>query len=61
VGGFERIGDTDQLVAPVVQSELSLANLESVDELVETGVGEATACELVSQFPCRTVRRSGAA
>jgi hypothetical protein len=55
VGGLECVGDAEQLVALLVQSEVSLANLGlfSVDELVGTGVGEAAACELVSQFACR--------
>jgi hypothetical protein len=55
VGGLERIGDAEQVVALLVQSEVSLANLGSftVDELAPTGIGEAAACELLSQFKCR--------
>ncbi len=55
VGGLERIGDAEQVVALLVQSEVSLANLGSftVDELAATGIGEAAACELLSQFECR--------
>ena len=55
MGGLERIGDAAQLTALLVQSEVSLANLGSftVDELAATGIGEAAACELLSQFKCR--------
>jgi hypothetical protein len=54
VGGLERIGDAEQVVALLVQSEVSLANLGAftVDELAATGIGEAAACELLSQFKC---------
>ena len=40
-------------------SEVSLANLGSftVDELAGTGIGEATACKLLSQFKRRGMRR----
>jgi uncharacterized C2H2 Zn-finger protein len=52
VGGLERIGDAEQVVALLVQSEVSLVNLKllTVDELAATGVGEAVACELLSQL-----------
>jgi hypothetical protein len=52
VGGLERIGDAEQVVALLVQSEVSLDNLKllTVDELAATGVGEAVACELLSQL-----------
>ena len=55
VGGLERIGDAEQVVALLLQGEVSLANLGlfTVDELAGTGVGEAAACELLSQFMCR--------
>ena len=58
VGGLERIGDAEQVVALLLQGEVSLANLGlfTVDELAGTGVGEAAACELLSQFQCRGVR-----
>jgi hypothetical protein len=38
---------------------VSLANLGAfkVDELAATGIGEAAACELLSQFKCRGMRR----
>jgi hypothetical protein len=59
VGGVERIGDAEQVVAMLLQSKVSLANLGSftVDELAATGIGEATACELLSQFKCRGMSR----
>jgi hypothetical protein len=59
VGGLERIGDAEQVVALLLQGEVSLANLGlfTVDELAGTGVGEAVACELLSQFKSRVVRR----
>jgi hypothetical protein len=59
VGGLERIGDAEQVVALLVESEVSLANLGSftVDELAATGIGEAAACELLFQFECRGMRR----
>jgi hypothetical protein len=52
VGGLEHIGDAEQVVALLVQSEVSLVNLKllTVDELAATGVGEAVACELLSQL-----------
>jgi hypothetical protein len=52
VGGLERIGNAEQVVALLVQSEVSLANLKlfTVDELAATGVGEDVACELLSQL-----------
>jgi hypothetical protein len=52
VGGLERIGDAEQVVALLVQSEVSLVNLKwfTVDELAASGVGEAVACELLSQL-----------
>ena len=52
VGGLERIGDAEQVVALLVQSEVSLANLKlfTVDELAATGIGAAVACELLSQL-----------
>ena len=55
VGGLERIGDAEQVVALLVRSEVSLANLESftVDELAAMGIGEAAASELLSRFECR--------
>jgi hypothetical protein len=55
VGGLERIGDAEQVVALLVRSEVSLANLGSFtfDELAATGIAEAAACELLSQFKCR--------
>ena len=57
VGGLERIGDAEQVVALLVRNEVPLANLGafSVDELAATGIGEAAAswCELLSQFKCR--------
>ncbi len=57
VGGLERIGDAEQVVALLVRSEVPLANLGSftVDELAATSIGEAAAswCELLSQFKCR--------
>jgi hypothetical protein len=52
VGGLERIGDAEQVVALLVESEVSLANL-GVDELAAMGIGEAAASELVCQFECR--------
>ncbi len=66
VGGLERIGDAEQVVAllvrsevSLVRSEVSLANLGSftVDELAATGIGKAAACELLSQFKCRSGMR----
>jgi hypothetical protein len=59
VVGLERIGDAEQVVALLVQSEVSLANLGAftVDELAATGIGEAAACELLSQFKCCGMRR----
>jgi hypothetical protein len=59
VGGLEHLGDAEQVVALLVRSEVSLANLGSftVDELAATGIGEAAACELLSQFKCRGMRR----
>ena len=53
------VGDAAQLTALLVQSEVSLANLGSftVDELAATGIGEAAACELLSQFKCRGMGR----
>ncbi len=61
VGELERIGDAEQVVALLVRSEVSLANLGAfpVDELAATGTGEAAACELelLSQFTCRGMRR----
>jgi hypothetical protein len=58
VGGLERIGDTERTLALLVQNEVSMANLGSfsVDELATTGIGEAAACELLSQFKCRGMR-----
>jgi hypothetical protein len=57
VGGLERIGDAEQVVALLVESEVSLANLGAltIDELAATGIGEVAACELLSssQFKCR--------
>jgi hypothetical protein len=55
VGGLERIGDAEHVVALLVRSEVSLANLGSftVDELAATGIGEAAAGELLWQFKCR--------
>ena len=55
MGGLERIGDAEQVVALLVQSEVSLANLGAftVDELAATGIGEAAAGELLFQFECR--------
>ena len=55
VGGLERIGDAEQVVALLVDSEVSLANLGAftVDELAAMGIGEAAARELLSQFECR--------
>jgi hypothetical protein len=55
VGGLERIGDAEQVVALLVRSEVSLANLGAftVDELAATGIGEAAAGELLFQFECR--------
>jgi hypothetical protein len=55
VGGLERIGDAEQVVALLVESEVSLANLGAftVDELAATGIGEAAASELFRQFECR--------
>jgi hypothetical protein len=55
VGGLERIGESEQVVALLVESEVSLANLGSfrVDELAAMGIGEAAASELVCQFECR--------
>jgi hypothetical protein len=55
VGGLERIGDAEQVVALLVESEVSLANLGAftVDELAAMGIGEAAASELVCQFECR--------
>ena len=55
VGGLERIGDAEQVVALLVESEVSLANLGSftVDELAAMGIGEAAASELLSRFECR--------
>ncbi len=57
VGGLdsERIGDAERVVALLLQGEVSLANLGlfTVDELAGTGIGEAAACELLSQFKCR--------
>ncbi len=55
VGGLERIGDAEQVVVLLVESEVSLANLGAftVDELAATGIGEAAACELVCQFEGR--------
>jgi hypothetical protein len=55
VGGLERIGDAEQVVALLVRSEVSLANLGAftVDELAAMGIGEAAASELVCQFECR--------
>ena len=57
-GGLERIGDTERTLALLVQNEVSMANLGSfsVDELATTGIGEAAACELLSQFKCRGMR-----
>jgi hypothetical protein len=54
MGGLERIGDAEQLVALLVRNEVNLWNLGSftVDELLELGVGEDVACELLSQFQC---------
>jgi hypothetical protein len=59
VGGLERIGDAEQVVALLVRSEVSLANLGAftVDELAAMGIGEAAASELVCQFECRGMRR----
>ena len=59
VGGLERIGDAEQVVALLVRSEVSLANLGAftVDELAATGIGEAAAGELLFQFECRGMRR----
>ncbi len=59
VGGLERIGDAEHVVALLVRSEVTLANLGSftVDELAATGIGEAAACEVLSQFKCRGMRR----
>ena len=55
VDGLERIGDAEQVVALLVRSEVSLANLGAftVDELAATGIGEAAAGELFRQFECR--------
>jgi hypothetical protein len=55
VGGLECIGDAEQVVALLVESEVSLANLGAfrVDELAAMGIGEAAARELLSQFECR--------
>ncbi len=55
VGGLECIGDAEQVVALLVQSEVTLANLGAftVDELAATGIGEAAASELFRQFECR--------
>jgi hypothetical protein len=52
VGGLERIADAEQVVALLVESEVSLANLGSftVDELAATGISEAAACEILTQF-----------
>ncbi len=51
VGGLERIGDAEQVVALLVRNEVPLANLGSfsVDELAATGIGKAAAswCELL--------------
>jgi hypothetical protein len=57
VGGLERIGDAEHVVALLVKSEVSLTNLGAftVDELAATGIGEAAACELLSQFECRSM------
>ncbi len=54
VGGLERIGDAEQVVALLVQSEVSLANLGAftVAELLAMGIGEAAASQLVCQFEC---------
>ncbi len=55
VGGLERVGDAEQVVALLVESEVSLANLGlfTVDELAAMGIGEAAASELVCQLECR--------
>jgi hypothetical protein len=55
MGGLERIGDAEQVVALLVQSEVSLANLGAftVDELAAMGIGEAAASELLCQFEGR--------
>jgi hypothetical protein len=52
VGGLERIGDAGLVLALLVRSEVSLANLGlfSVNELAATGMGEAVAGELLSQL-----------
>ena len=52
VGGLERIGDAGLVLALLVRSEVSLANLGlfSVNELAATGMGEAAAGELLSQL-----------
>ncbi len=57
VGGLERIGDAEQVVALLVQSEVSLANLGAftVGELAATGIGEAAAGELFRQYECRSM------
>jgi hypothetical protein len=41
----------------LVRKEVSLANLGAfaVDELAATGIGEAAACELLSQFKFRSM------
>ena len=52
VGGLERIGDAEQMVALLLQNEVSLANLGlfSVDDLAAIGLRTPVACELHAQF-----------
>jgi hypothetical protein len=62
VGGLERIGDAEQVVALLLQGKVSLANLGlfTVDELAGTSVGDSEPAEheLLPQFYCRGVRCS---
>ena len=52
VGGLERICDAEQMVALLLQNEVSLANLGlfSVDDLAALGLRTPVACELHAQF-----------
>ena len=57
VGGLERIGDAEQVVALLVQNEVSLANLGSlsVDDLATIGMPKPVARELHVQFNRRVL------